>query len=50
MTEDFEVLMIREDFKLMGASFKVMSPFTKGFDDGEKFSVVDIIVPFSFNE
>src|SRR5882724_13235680 len=50
MAEDFEILMIRENFKLMGTTFKVMSPFTKGFDDGKKFSIVDIIIPFSFNE
>ena len=50
MAENFKVLMIREDLELMGTSFKVMSPFTKGFDNGEKFSVVDIVVPFGFNE
>jgi len=50
MAEDFEILVIREDFELMGTAFKVMSPFTKSFDDGKKFSIVDIVVPFGFNE
>ena len=50
MAEDFEVLVIREDLELMGTAFKVMSPFTKSFDDGEKFSIIDIVILFGFNE
>ena len=50
MTEDFKVFMIRKDFELMGTTFKVVSPFTKSFDDGEEFSIINIIIPFSFDE
>jgi len=50
MAEDFEVLVIGKDFQLMGATFEVVSPFTKSFDDSEKFAIIDIIIPFSFNE
>ena len=42
--------MIRENFKLMGATFKIVSPFTKSFDYGKEFSIIDIIIPFSFNK
>jgi len=50
VAKDFEVLMVREDLELMGATFEVVSPFSKSFDDSEEFSIIDIVVPFSFNE
>jgi len=50
VVEDFEVLMIREDLKLMGTTFEVMFPFTKSFDNGEEFSIINVIIPFSLNE
>ena len=50
VAEDFEILMIRENFKLIGTTFEVMSPFTTSLDDSEKLAIIDIIVPFSFNE
>ena len=50
VAKDFEVLVVGKDFELVGATFKVVSPFTKSFDDGEKLSIVDIVVSFSFNK
>ena len=42
--------MVREDFDVVGGSFKVMTPFFESLDDGKKFSIVDIIIVFSFNK
>ena len=50
MAENFEVLVIGKDFKLMGTTLKVMPPFMKSLDDSEKFAIIDIIILFSFNE
>src|SRR5882724_11037572 len=50
MTKDFEILVIRKDFKLVGTTFEVMPPFTKSFDDSEKFTIIDIVISFGFNE
>ena len=50
VVEDFEILMIGENFKLMRTTFEVMSPFTKSLDDGEEFLIINVVVPFSFNE
>jgi len=50
MMENFEILMIREDFGLMGTTFKVVSPFMKSFDNGEKFSIINVVILLSFNE
>ena len=48
--EYLEILGVRKDFDVMGGSFEVMMPLLQSLNDGEKFSIVDIIVSFSFNE
>ena len=50
MAENFEVLVIGKDFKLMGATFEVMPPFMKSLDNSENFAIIDIVISFSFNE
>jgi len=48
--EYLKILVVREDFDVMGGSFEIMMPFFESFDDGKKFSIIDIIISFSFNE
>src|SRR5882762_2074045 len=50
MAEDFKVLMIRENFKSVGTSFEIVSPFLQSFDDGQEFTIIDVIVAFSLNK
>ena len=42
--------MICDNGDGMRGPLKVMFPFGKGKDDGEEFSVVDVIVPFGKRE
>ena len=42
--------MIGKDFKLMGTTFEVMSPFMKSFDDGEEFLIINVVVSFGLNK
>jgi len=48
--EYLEILMVREDFDVMGGSFEVVTPFFESLNDGKEFLIIDIIVSFSFNE
>jgi len=48
--EYLEILVVREDFDVMGGSFEVMTPLLESFNDSKKFSVIDIIIAFSFNK
>jgi len=34
LLEDFKVFVVREDFNVVGGSFKIMMPFFKSLDDG----------------
>jgi hypothetical protein len=38
--------MIGEYYDRMGISFKIMPPCFQGMDDGEKLSVIDLVVSF----
>jgi len=42
--------VVREDFDVVGGSFEVMTPFFESLNDGKKFSIIDVIVSFGFNE
>ena len=42
--------MISEDLDREGGPGEVLSPCLKGVEDGEKFSVIDVVVPFSGGE
>ena len=42
--------MISEDLDREGGPGEVLSPCLKGVEDGEEFSVIDVIVPFSRGE
>jgi len=48
--EYFEDFMVREDLDVMGGAFEVMMPFFESLDDSKKFSIIDIIISFGFNE
>ena len=39
-----EVVMIREDTERMSSPQKMMSPMANGFDDGEQFTVVNVVI------
>ena len=43
-SEDFEALMIREDFNGVRGAFQEMSPILQSTDDGQEFMIVDIVV------
>ena len=45
-----QVLMVSEDRDRMGGALQVLFPFCQGKDDGEKLSIIDIIVLFSGRE
>jgi len=36
--------MIREDLNWVARSFKVMTPISYRFDNGDRFAVIDIII------
>ena len=42
--------MISEDLDREGGSGEVLSPCLKGMEDGEEFSVIDVVVPFGGGE
>ena len=42
--------MICDNRDRVWGSLKVMFPFGKGEDDGEEFSIIDVIVPFGKRE
>jgi len=42
-----EVVVIHEDQDQMGAPYEEVSPVFQTSDDGQKFSVIDIIISFS---
>ncbi len=41
-----EVVVVREDDDWVGASYEEVSPVFKASDDGQEFSVIDVIVSF----
>jgi hypothetical protein len=45
--ESYQVLVIRDDFCLVGLTLEINSLISKSFDDYEEFLVVDLIVIFS---
>ena len=49
-TEVGEVFVVGEDLDWEGGSMEVVSPRFQGSDDGEEFSVVNVIVPFCWGE
>ena len=42
--------MIGKDLDGEGGTMKVMSPGFQGADDGQEFSIVDVIIPFCWRE
>ena len=42
----FEIGVVGDDFEGLGKSFEEVAPVFEGFDDGEHFSVVDLVVAF----
>src|SRR5882762_4720539 len=50
MAEDFEVLVIRENFESMGTPFEIVSPFFQSLDDGQEFAIIDVVVALSLNK
>ena len=42
--EDFEVLMIGANSDRILRSFEVVTPVLEAFDNGEHFSIVDIVI------
>ena len=45
-----EVLVIRQDSERMGSAFEIVMPFLEGADDGEKLTVINIVVAFCIVE
>ena len=45
-----QVLMVSEDGDRMWGALQVLFPFTQSKDDGEKLSIIDIIVLFHCRE
>ena len=50
LAEIREVFMVGEYLYWERGSLKVMAPCLQGVDDSEEFSVIDIIVSFSWEE
>ena len=48
--EVFKVLVVCENLDFMLCAFKVVTPFFQGANDGKEFSVIDVIILFSFSE
>ena len=48
--KDLEILVVGQDFDIMRGTLKVVTPFFKSFDDGQKFTIVYVIILLSFNE
>jgi hypothetical protein len=44
--EIFQVLVVGNDVDRRCCTFEIMSPYFEGFNDGEEFLVVDIVVEF----
>ena len=47
--EDFQVLVIRANSDRILRSFEVVTPVLEAFDNGEHFSVMDIVIAFLRN-
>ena len=45
-----QVLMVSEDGDRMWGALQVLFPFTQSKDDGEKLSIIDVIVSFCCRE
>ena len=45
-----EVLVICQDSERMGSAFEIVMPFLEGADDGEKLTVINIVVAFGIVE
>ena len=50
LAEVHQVFVVSKDLNREGGSVKVMSPGFQSTDDCEEFSVIDIIVSFSWDE
>ena len=50
LTEVHQVLVVSKDLYGERGSVEIVSPGLQGADDGEEFSVVDVIVSFCWDE
>ena len=50
LTEVHQILVVRKDLDREWGSVKVMPSRLQGADDGEEFSIVDVIVSFYWDE
>ena len=45
-----QVLVVGDDGNRMRCTLNVLASFSKGKDDCKEFSVIDVVVPFSWEE
>ena len=45
-----QVLVVGDDGNRMRCTLNVLTPFGEGKDDCKEFSVIDVVVPFSWEE
>ena len=50
MAEIGEVFVVGEDLHREGGAVEVVSPRLQGANNGEKFAIIDIVIPFSGGE
>ena len=50
LTEVCQVLMVSEDLDMEGGSMEIMSSGFQGSDNCKEFTVVDVVVLFSWNK
>ena len=50
LTEVRQVLMVHKDLDGKGGAMEIVPPGLQGADDGEEFSVVDVIIAFCWDE
>ena len=50
LTEVRQVLVVCKDLDGKGGAVEIMSPGLQSADDGEEFSIVDVVIPFCQDE
>ena len=50
LSEISKVLMVGEDLHGEGGAVEIVAPGFQGANDGEKFAIIDIVIPFGGGE